>query len=114
MEFVLTGFHQEDNIRRYRFQGIANDRKRSEFTVGVDLALIRKHRIPMQELPLLCRGLLEIRPPGDPANALTYTEKDMLGYASRRAAEQELAEHKRRGHHRPPLPNRMAKNGHTP
>jgi hypothetical protein len=42
---------------------------------------------------------------------MMYTEKDMLGYAVRRAAEQEVAEQKKRGHHRPPLPNRAAKTG---
>jgi hypothetical protein len=111
MEFVLTGFRQDNNVRRYTFQGIADDRKRSEFTVGVDLALVRKHRIPMQELPLLCRGLLEGRSEGEPSSAFMFTEKEMLGYATRRAAEQELAEQKRRGHHRPPLPGRAVKNG---
>ncbi len=109
MEFVLTGFRQDNNVRRYTFQGIADDRKRSEFTVGVDLALIRKHRIPMQELPLLCRCLLQGQPLDEVAGPLMFTENDMLGYSSRRAAEQEVAEQKKRGHHRPPLPGRVAK-----
>ena len=61
MEFMLTGFRQDNNVRRYTFQGIDTDRKRSEFTVGVDLSLVRKYRIPMQELPLLCRGVLQSR-----------------------------------------------------
>jgi hypothetical protein len=111
MEFMLTGFRQDNNVRRYTFQGVDEDRKRSEFTVGVDLSLVRKHRIPMQELPLLCRGLLQGRPLEEAAAPLMYTEKDMLGYAVRRAAEQEVAEQKKRGHHRPPLPNRAAKTG---
>jgi len=109
MEFMLTGFRQDNNVRRYTFQGIDEDRKRSEFTVGVDLSLVRKHRIPMQELPLLCRGLLQGRPLEEAADPLMYTEKDMLGYTVRRAAEQEIADQKKRNHHRPPLPNRAAK-----
>lgn len=113
MEFMLTGFRQDNNVRRYTFQGIDADRKRSEFTVGVDLSLVRKHRIPMQELPLLCRGLLQGRPLGDAA-PLMYTEKDMLGYTVKRAAEREVAEQKKRSHHRPPLPNRAAKTGNPP
>jgi hypothetical protein len=110
MEFVLTGFHQTDNVRRYVFQGVAEDRKPSEFSVGVDLALIYKHRIPMQELPLLCRSLLEGSSRRD-SGVLMFTEKDMLGYASRRAAAQELAERRRRGHHRPPVPSRAKTGG---
>jgi len=98
MEFVLTGFRQDNNVRRYTFQGISDDRKRSEFTVGVDLALIRKHRIPMQELPLLCRGLLQVQPLEEAAGPLMFTEKDMLGYANDRAAAQEVADQKRRAH----------------
>lgn len=116
MEFVLTGFRQDNNVRRYTFQGVDADRKRSEFTVGVDLSLVRKYRIPMQELPLLCRGVLQAGLFQEAAapliySELMYTEKDMLGYTVRRAAEQEVAEQKRRTHHRPPLPNRAAKTG---
>src|SRR5579862_1854925 len=103
MEFVLTGFRQDANVRRYTFQGISDDRTRSEFSVGVDLGLIRKHRIPMQELPLLCRGLLQGQPAEDAVGPLMFTENDMLGCASRRAAEQEVADQKKRNHHRPPL-----------
>jgi|SRR5579871_898977 len=109
MEFMLTGFRQDENVRRYTFQGVDADRKRSEFTVGVDLSLVRKHRIPMQELPLLCRGVLQGRPSEEAAVPLMYTEKDMLGYTVKRAAEREAAEQKKRTHPRPPLPNRAAK-----
>jgi hypothetical protein len=111
MEFMLTGFRQDNNVRRYTFQGVDADRKRSEFTVGVDLSLVRKHRIPMQELPLLCRGVLQAGLLQEAVAPLMYTEKDMLGYTVKRAAEQEVAEQKKRGHHRPPLPNRAAKSG---
>ena len=85
MEFVLTGFRQDNNVRRYTFQGINDDRKRSEFTVGVDLSLIRKHRIPMQELP--CYAAACYRDSPLKSGGRTHvTENDMLGYASRRAA----------------------------
>ncbi|MBI3679070.1 MAG: hypothetical protein HY235_01485 [Acidobacteria bacterium] len=102
MEFVLTGFRQDNNIRRYAFQGIAADRKRTEFTVGVDLSLVRKYQIPLQELPLLCCHLLTGHAEGGQTKTLTFTEEDMRGYASRRAAAQDAADLKRKAHRRPP------------
>jgi hypothetical protein len=55
MKFVLAGFRQNGNVRVYLFQGIGADRRtRTEFSVGVDLTLLHKHRIPLQEVPLLC------------------------------------------------------------
>jgi len=102
MEFVLTGFRQDNNIRRYAFQGIAADRKRTEFTVGVDLSLVRKYQIPLQELPLLCCHFLTGRAGAEQTQALTFTEEDMLGYANRRAAAQNAAELKRKAYRRPP------------
>ena len=101
MEYVLTGVRQNDNIRQYTFQGVI-DHKRMEFTIDADLLLVRKHRIPLQELPLLCRRAVEGRTGNEPAGPLTFTEKDMIGYVTRRAAEQDAAELKRRAHRRPP------------
>ncbi|PYT19255.1 MAG: hypothetical protein DMG59_01035 [Acidobacteria bacterium] len=98
MEFVLTGFRQDTNIRRYRFEAIAADRTRKEVIVGADLGLIRKYKIPLQELPLLCRRLLEGHAE---ATALMFTETDMLGYANDRAAAAHAAEQKRRAHRAP-------------
>ena len=74
MEFILTGFRQQHSVRLFAFEGIAEDRTRTQFTVGADLALIRKYDIRVQELPLLCRGLLERRTEGAQKRALTLTE----------------------------------------
>jgi hypothetical protein len=102
MEFVFTGFRQESDIRSYTFQIIAADRTRTKVTVGADLSLIRKHRIPLQELPLLCRRLLENHTGGRKSTAtLMFTEKDMLGYVSERVAAEHVAEMKRRAHRTP-------------
>ena len=98
MVYVLAGFHQASSIRRYAFQRIAADRTRTEFTVGVDLDLVRKYQISLQELPLLCRRLLEGHAE---ATALMFTETDMLGYANDRAAAAHAAEQKRRAHRAP-------------
>lgn len=117
MEFVLTGFRQESNIRRYAFDAISTTHVRTHVTVGADLALARKYRIPLQELPLLCRRLLEsmaeapkieLLKANSPKNGglgntekLMYTEKEMLGYAKDRAVAENLAEQKRRAHRVP-------------
>jgi hypothetical protein len=101
MEFVFTGFRQESDIRRYTFHIIAADRTRTKVTVGADLSLVRKHRIPLQELPLLCRRLLENHTGGSKVGALMFTEKDMLGYVSQRVAAEQVAELKRRAHRTP-------------
>lgn len=102
MEFVLTGYGQDNNIRRYLFEGVAADRTRKQFAVHADLTLIHKYDIPLQELPLLCRHLLEGYALSRQSQTLTFTEKDMLGYVSHRAAAQEAAEQKRRAHRKPP------------
>lgn len=101
MEFVLTGFRQERNVRQFTFQAVGEDRSRRQITVGADLTLIRKHKIPLQELPLLCRRLLEGSTESLKGNELMYTEKEMLVYASDRAAAEFTAEQKRRAHRVP-------------
>ena len=101
IEFVLAGFRQDNNIRKYLFQGVGVDRKGTEFTVGADLVLVRKYRIPLQELPLLCRHVLEGYGSGQ-TRALMFSETDMIGYATRRAAELDAAEVIRRAHRSPP------------
>jgi hypothetical protein len=59
MQFVLVGFTQDAGFRVFAFEGIAEDRTRTKYTVRADLALIRGYEIRVQELPLLCRALLE-------------------------------------------------------
>jgi hypothetical protein len=58
----------------------------------VDLALIPGYGIRIQDLPLLCRELLQQRVESDEISALTFTEQDMRGLAERRATEREKAE----------------------
>ena len=102
MEFVLTGFRQNNNVRQYSFQAIAADRTRSVVKIGADLSLMRKHNIPLQELPLLCRRLLEGSSEMPKTQGLMFTEQDMLGYAKDRASA-ELAAGLKRKKHRPPV-----------
>lgn len=101
IEYVLTGFNQEHNIRRFAFDGIDGDRTRTKFTVAVDVSLIRKYAISIQELPLLCRHLLEVQAAATPNRTITFTEADMIGHADRRAAA-ELAAEQRKIHRKFP------------
>ncbi|MFB3779808.1 MAG: hypothetical protein ACE141_19465 [Bryobacteraceae bacterium] len=101
MQFILTGFDQEAQFRSYAFMGIEN-RTRVKFTVGVDLALIPRYGIRMQELPLLCRRLLDRRGEADETRALTFTEEEMSVHASSCAVARAAAAVKRKPWRRPP------------
>ncbi len=77
VQYVLAGFTQDTGFRVFTFECVADDWARTAFSVSADLALARKHGIRMQELPLLCRGVLERRSEGDDQRAFTFTEGDM-------------------------------------
>jgi hypothetical protein len=105
MQFILTGFTQDREFRVFAFEGIAADRVRTPFTVRADLALSRIYGIRLQELPLMCRGILERREEspeeGDPLNALTFTEEAMRLHASNCIAARALAAQKKKAPRRP-------------
>ena len=94
MEYQFTGFTHNGEFREFAFDGVADDRSKTRFKVIADLALSRKYQIAVQELPLLCRRLLERIPDGG-ARTLTFTETDMQSLASLRAATQRQIVHKK-------------------
>ena len=94
-QFILSGFSQTRGIRIYTFEGIG-DGRRADYTVEVDLALIPGYGIRIQDLPLLCRELLQQRVESDEISALTFTEPDMRSHAERRATEREEAEQRKK------------------
>jgi len=103
MQFVLTGFTPDARFRVFAFQGIADDRKRTAFTVTADLSLIRIYGILVQELPLLCRELLEHSSnAGLDDRALTLTEADMRIRRDHRAADRAEADRKKSLRKTPP------------
>lgn len=85
MEYLLTGVEQSNNIRSYAFVEVDRDLRRTSFTVAVDISLLRRYTIPLQELPLLCRHFLEAQREAGSGQNLTYGEAEMVQYASRRA-----------------------------
>ena len=95
MQFVLTGFTPDTGFRIFKFEGISDDRSRIEFTVRTDLALTRKYGIQMQDLPLLCRGLLDRLDENEPGRHFVFSEDEMRGRAEQRVAEKDAADRKK-------------------
>src|SRR5678809_985748 len=81
MQFGLTGIAQDMAFRVFAFERMGSDRVRTKMVVRADLALIRRYGIQMQELPLLCRNLLERSDRGGEPDTLTFTEDDMSLHA---------------------------------
>lgn len=110
LQYVLKGFTQTLGARVFEFEGVAADRTRRNFTVSADLAASRRYGIRIQDLPLLCRAVLDGQEPGDSVpeegttHAFTYTEEEMSLHASR-ITEREAAQKKRPP--RRPAPDRL-------
>jgi hypothetical protein len=105
MKFTLIGFTQDFGYRVFAFEGMGNDQIRTGFTVKADVALIRRYGIPLQELPLMCRGLLERRNEDQEKRMLTFTEDEICLYARQREAARDAALKKRKPPRRPPSEN---------
>ncbi len=98
MEFFLRGFSEQEGFRVFAFEGVGGDKKRSEFTAKADMAVIRRYGIRVQELPLLCRELLELRNEAEETHAVTFSEGDMRAHAAVCASLQEAAQRKKSFH----------------
>ncbi len=101
MQFSLTGFSQDKGFRVFAFEGSTADRTKTKFSVKTDLALIQRYGIRMQELPLLCKGLLDRRDEDDQQRTFVFTEKEMCLYANECARAREAALQKRKPPRRP-------------
>lgn len=95
MRFVLTGFTQENGYRVFAFEGIDSAQKRSPFIVRADLALVRSYGIHVQELPLLCRRMLDECDEADETRTFIFAEEKMRDYATTCAASRDAANRKR-------------------
>jgi hypothetical protein len=105
MQFTLTGFTHDSGFRVFAFERIGLDRRPAEYTVRADLDLIRRYGIRVQDLPLLCRSLLERRDETKKMNALTFSEKEMRIHADDRAALRDAAAKKKKPPRRSPGSN---------
>ncbi|HUK41962.1 MAG TPA: hypothetical protein VLX11_12980 [Candidatus Acidoferrales bacterium] len=91
MQFILTGFTQDMGFRVFAFEGVKADRTRAQYTVRADLVLVRKYGIRVQELPLLCRALLDKCGDDGEKRALIFSEDDMQVRAKDCALARETA-----------------------
>jgi hypothetical protein len=96
VQFVLVRFTQSGNIRHFIFEGVTAERARIAYTVDADLLRLREYKISVQELPLMCRRLLEAAPEADPARAFSLTDQHMRQHAAAATAALEQAASKRR------------------
>ena len=101
MQFVLTGFTHDKGFRVFAFDRIGDDRVRTRCTVRADLSLIRNYGIHIQELPLLCRGLLDRSEDAVAQLALIFAEDQMQACATERAAARDSAASRKRAPHKP-------------
>ncbi len=108
-----AGFQQAGNIRSYSFEVLAGGHPVQHFVVTVDLALMLKHHIGVQEAPALCMRKLatDLKDlPGSGRHELD--DGDLIAYAASRAAAVERKRPKqpftgRRGPPPPAPSNRM-------
>lgn len=115
MQFVITGFTHDMGFRVFAFERLEEDRTRTKCTVRADLALVQRYGIRIQELPLLCRGLLDRGDIPGEIQALTFSEDEMRVCADERTAAREAAASKRKTPHRPTTETPGAAwRGHTP
>ena len=88
--------HKTTGIRQYNFQGLIPDGTRKGFFVTTDVALLTKHHIQIQEVPMMCLRLLEGAAEAQPQlEFFILTEADMLAHISAKAAIKEQATSKR-------------------
>jgi len=79
--FVLNGFSHVLGFRVFEFACLDKAQARTRYTVRADLTLVRKYGVHIQELPLLCRRLLDASEAPEPA--LTLPEADMIACAEK-------------------------------
>jgi hypothetical protein len=101
LQFVLTGFTHDKGFRVFTFDRIGEDRVRTQCTVRADLSLIKDYGIHIQELPLLCRGLLDRSDEAVAPGALIFAAEQMQACATERAAARDSAASRKRTPHKP-------------
>lgn len=109
LDVRYIGFDQAQGVRKYKFAAVADGQSARRFIVTVDVALLLKHHVAVQELPALClRKLvadLEASPESRPHE---LGNDDLLAFALSRAAAAQRKRSKpgfdRHRHSPPPSP----------
>jgi hypothetical protein len=76
MHFAYDGFTQEGNRRCFLFRAAEEHISTGGFSIQVDLGLLLKNQIPMQEAPMFCLNLLtdaSLGAPGSLDRLRSYT-----------------------------------------
>jgi hypothetical protein len=105
MQFILVGFKQDTGSRVFTFEHVATDKVRTEFMIRADLALAQKHGIRLQDLPLLCRGLLERGGEEEQNRPSVFSEDEMRLHARHCAEVHDAAMLKKKAARRPLPPH---------
>lgn len=84
-QFKLLGFSQDGNVRQFLFQR-DDSGNRTVCTVFADLALARKLKLAVQDLPLYCTRLLQTEADAQPVNSLWLVEETMRIHAAENEA----------------------------
>jgi hypothetical protein len=106
VQFTLAGFTEQLGYRVYAFELRGPDKVSTAYTVRADLSLVRRYGIRVQELPLLCLGLLKKHEEApEPPRTMTFTEEDMRLHSVTCAAARDAAAQKRKPARRPPQEN---------
>ena len=82
VQFIFTGFRQDAGVRVFAFEDTGKEKTGIVYSVRADLGIARRYGIATQELPLLCRGVLERLGKTDDHQVLNYTEDEMCLHAS--------------------------------
>ena len=93
--FILKGFSHVMESRVFEFERVAVDAIRAQFTVQIDVALARKYGVRLQDLPLLCRGLLDQCDEATDIRAFTCGEAEIRVHADNLAERLETSKHKK-------------------
>ena len=94
-QFTLNGFRQVTGFRVFSFDRRVKDGPHETFTVETDLELIHRYRIPLQELPSLCKEVLEQHHHGGEQRVFSLDQDAMRRYADCEAARAEIAKNRK-------------------
>ena len=98
--FVLSGFKHDVGFRVFEFDCVQDGKTRTRYTVRADMTLIRKYGIHVQELPLLCRNVLDRCTEDSRTSSMILSEEEMMVCAERENARLEAVK-KRKAWKRP-------------
>lgn len=102
VQFIFTGFTQDAEVRVFAYEDTGRDRIGLRYSVRVDLTLARRYGIQPQELPLMCRGMLERCDRSVLGDVISFTEQEMNQHASNLKSLRRAALLKKKSRFKPP------------